>query len=177
MEWPRLDDPRVRGDAFVDSVRVDAPGRLHLGFLDPSATLGRRFGSVGVTIGHFSTVVEISFATADSWVADEPGGAPELGRVQRHVTEMRVATGLDRPLQIVLRRALPPHAGFGSGTQLALAVGRAFSALHRLSLSTERIAQILTRGVRSGIGVAAFARGGLLVDGGRLAITGQPVAS
>ena len=28
-------------------VRVAAPARLHLGFLDPAATLGRRFGSVG----------------------------------------------------------------------------------------------------------------------------------
>jgi beta-RFAP synthase len=165
----RLDATRGGADAPVDGVRVDAPGRLHLGFLDPSGTLGRRFGSVGVTIGVFSTVVEISSATDDSFVADEFSAAPELGRLQQYVAEMRVATGLDHPLRVVLRRALPPHAGFGSGTQLALAVGRAFSALHRLSLSTERIAQILTRGSRSGVGVAAFARGGFLVDGGHAA--------
>ena len=177
MDPPRLNDMRAGGDAWVETVRVDAPGRLHLGFLDPSATLGRRFGSVGVTIDTFSTVVEVAFAPADSFVADEPASASELARVERHVAALRAATGLDRPLHVVLRRALPPHAGFGSGTQLALAVGRGFSALHRLSLSTERIAQILTRGVRSGIGVAAFARGGLLVDGGRLVTTGQAVAS
>ena len=34
---------------------VRAPGRLHLGFLDPSGTLGRRFGSLGLTIEGFET--------------------------------------------------------------------------------------------------------------------------
>jgi beta-ribofuranosylaminobenzene 5'-phosphate synthase len=177
VERPGRDDTGAGVDPFAESVRVDAPGRLHLGFLDPSATLGRRFGSVGITIADFSTVVEISFATVDAFVADEPATASELDRLKRHLAAMRAATGIDRPLHLALRRALPPHAGFGSGTQLALAVGRAFSALHRLSLSTERIARLLTRGVRSGIGVAAFANGGFLVDGGHAATTAPSIAS
>ena len=39
-------------DVQADStaVSVNAPGRLHLGFLDPSGTLGRRFGSLGLMI-------------------------------------------------------------------------------------------------------------------------------
>ena len=32
------------------ALRVQAPGRLHLGFLDPAGTLGRRFGSLGLVI-------------------------------------------------------------------------------------------------------------------------------
>ena len=167
-----MDPPRSfdAGDlAGGETVEVDAPGRLHLGFLDPSASLGRRFGSVGITIGGYRTVVAVSHANADAFLAEEPAASTELARLQRHVEQMREATQLDRPLRVVLRRALPPHAGFGSGTQLALAIGRAFSELHRLSLSTERIAQLLARGVRSGIGVAAFAKGGFLVDGGHAA--------
>jgi len=31
-------------------VTVAAPGRLHLGFLDPDGSLGRSFGSLGLTI-------------------------------------------------------------------------------------------------------------------------------
>jgi beta-RFAP synthase len=80
---------------------------------------------------------------------------------------LRQATKTDRPLRVALHRALPAHAGFGSGTQLALAVGRAFSALHGLGLSTETLARTLARGGRSGVGIAAFAGGGFLVDGGR----------
>ena len=41
-------------------VRVAAPARLHLGFLDPSATLGRRFGSLGLVVEGLETVVEIA---------------------------------------------------------------------------------------------------------------------
>ncbi len=39
------------------AVSVNAPGRLHLGFLDPSGTLGRRFGSLGLMIEGFETDV------------------------------------------------------------------------------------------------------------------------
>jgi beta-ribofuranosylaminobenzene 5'-phosphate synthase len=34
----------------LSAVTVDAPARLHLGFLDPSASLGRAFGSIGLVI-------------------------------------------------------------------------------------------------------------------------------
>ena len=42
----------------------------------------------------------------------------------------------DEPLHLRLVRVLPAHAGFGSGTQLALAIGRAFAQWHGLELST-----------------------------------------
>jgi beta-ribofuranosylaminobenzene 5'-phosphate synthase len=50
-------------------VRVSAPGRLHLGFLDPAGTLGRRFGSLGLVIDGFETVVEIGPADSDTYTA------------------------------------------------------------------------------------------------------------
>ena len=65
-----------------------------------------------------------------------------------------------------LPRLLPTHAGFGSGTQLALAIGRAFAQLNGIGLSTTQIASSLGRGLRSGVGIAGFERGGLLLDGG-----------
>ena len=48
----------LRADAPT-AIRVCAPGRLHLGFLDPSGSLGRRFGSVGLVIDGFETEVVI----------------------------------------------------------------------------------------------------------------------
>jgi len=65
-----------------------------------------------------------------------------------------------------LSRVLPPHAGFGSGTQLALSIGRVFAHWHGLQLSSMTLAHWLARGLRSGIGIAGFDQGGLLVDGG-----------
>ena len=67
---------------------------------------------------------------------------------------------------MLFRSVLPAHAGFGSGTQLALAVGRAFAALHGLDLATPALGHWLGRGLRSGIGIAGFDQGGLIVDGG-----------
>lgn len=150
-----------------DSVVVEAPGRLHLGFLDPSGTLGRRFGSLGVTLGDFVTLVELAHAEKDAFVAGADAEPAEIERLARHVAAMRRLAGTDRPLRATLHRSLPVHAGFGSGTQLALAVGHAFAVLHGLALSTESIALALARGSRSGVGIRAFAQGGFLVDAGQ----------
>ena len=50
--------------------------------------------------------------------------------------------------------------------QPALAIGRAFAQWHRLDISTPTLAQWLGRGARSGVGIAGFDNGGLLLDGG-----------
>jgi len=152
-------------------VCVAAPGRLHLGFLDPDATLGRRWGSLGLCVEGFETVVELRLAEADQATA-APGVAPhELSRACQHLERLRHHWPATRrqALQLHLAQALPAHAGFGSGTQLALAVGRAYAELLRLPAEecrTPQLAQALSRGLRSGIGIAAFDQGGLLLDGG-----------
>jgi beta-RFAP synthase len=161
---PVLTASRVRA-----AVRVRAPGRLHLGFLDPSGTLGRRFGSLGLVIDGFETELELGgagVAGVDMLRADSPAAQAELERAAEYLQRLRQQTGLYEPLALHLRRVLPAHAGFGSGTQLALAVGRAFSHWHGLAIATPTLARWLDRGRRSGIGIAGFDTGGLLVDGG-----------
>lgn len=147
-------------------VRVEAPGRLHLGFLDPSATLGRRFGSVGLAIDGMATIVEASFDTVDTLVAGERACRDELDRARAHLATLRRMWQLETPLRVELQRTLPPHAGFGSGTQLALALGHAVAALVARPVTASGIAHALARGARSGAGIAAFVRGGFLVDAG-----------
>ena len=168
-----LPSASVRDEATA-AVSVRAPGRLHLGFLDPSGTLGRRFGSIGLVIDGFEAEVEMRPASADSLLADSREAEPELERADQALRRLRAQTGLVQPLQLRLRRVLPVHAGFGSGTQLALAVGRAFTACHGLAVDTPTLARWLGRGLRSGIGIAGFDQGGLLVDGGPSAASGAP---
>jgi beta-ribofuranosylaminobenzene 5'-phosphate synthase len=155
-------------------VRVQAPARLHLGFLDPAGTLGRPFGSLGLVIEGPETVVEVGRADADSFEAFA-GGAGVLARARDHLETLRRATDCRTPVALRLHSALPAHAGLGSGTQLALAVGRAFSAAFDLDLQSVRLAALLARGARSGVGVAGFEQGGLLLDGGPRA-DGSPAA-
>jgi beta-RFAP synthase len=146
--------------------RIHAPGRLHLGFLDPEGSLGRRFGSLGLVIDEFETVVELRTARHDEASANDNGDPAQLQSALRHLTALRQASGRPAALHLHLARLLPVHAGLGSGTQLALAVGHAFCRLHALRYSSAELAQITGRGQRSGIGIAGFDQGGLLLDGG-----------
>ncbi|HET7796054.1 MAG TPA: beta-ribofuranosylaminobenzene 5'-phosphate synthase family protein [Rhizobacter sp.] len=148
-------------------LKLRAPGRLHLGFLDPAGSLGRRFGSLGLVIDGIATELELSASSsADEVLAADAAAQVEVERAARYLAVLREHTGLQTPLRVQLNSVLPPHAGFGSGTQLALAMGRAFAHWHGLELSSVTLAHWLARGLRSGIGIAGFDQGGLLVDGG-----------
>ncbi|MGM9490496.1 beta-ribofuranosylaminobenzene 5'-phosphate synthase family protein [Ideonella sp. YS5] len=149
-----------------DALTVRAPGRLHLGFLDPAGSLGRRFGSVGLVIEGYETAIEFSPAPRDEVEAVGEHARAEIDRVAACLHALRQHSGRVEPLRLRLLRALPAHAGFGSGTQLALAVGRGFTQWHGLDVSTATLARWLGRGLRSGVGIAGFDQGGLLVDGG-----------
>ncbi len=161
--WPA--DARLCG-APPAAVRVHAPGRLHLGFLDPGGSLGRRFGSLGLVVDGFETVVELRRADADACAAEAGADPRALERARRHLDALRRATGDATPLQLRLVATLPAHAGLGSGTQLALAVGHAFAAVTGRRTTTPEIARLTGRGLRSGVGIAGYDLGGLLLDGG-----------
>lgn len=161
--------------AATEAVRVRAPGRLHLGFFDPSGSLGRPFGSLGLVIDGFETVLEIASSDCDQWLAETPAANDELERAAAFVQRLREHTDRREPLALRLVDVLPAHSGFGSGTQLALAVGRAFVRWQGIDASSATLAQWLGRGRRSGIGIAGFDVGGLLVDGGPGA-QGEPAA-
>ena len=147
-------------------VSVDAPARLHLGFLDPSGSLGRRFGSIGLVIDGLATQIQIGASVADVVVGTSASAQLEVERAAEHLRRLREHTGRLQPLELRLAQVLPPHAGFGSGTQLALAIGKAFACWHRLDMDAVTLADVLGRGLRSGVGIAGFDHGGLLVDGG-----------
>jgi beta-RFAP synthase len=151
-----------------ESQRVRAGARLHLGFLDLAGDLGRRFGSLGLAIDGFETRVAMRRARRFS----ARGAEPE--RVAALIRRLAEALGADGAVEVEVESAIPAHAGLGSGTQLALALGRAFRSVHGLPPETGADAQILTRGARSGVGVALFDGGGFMLDAGRGPQTGTP---
>ena len=93
---------------------------------------------------------------------------PEAERAERYLRTLGATAGIDAPYRLAIDRVITPHAGLGSGTQLALAVGTAFSRLEGLVLAPEEIAGLLGRGARSGIGIDTFTEGGLVLDAGPL---------
>lgn len=152
----------------VNGCRVSAPARLHLGFLDLNGGLGRRYGSIGLALDAPSTDVSVTRADATSVVG------PEKDRVAQVVERCRAALGLTGHYRVEVTRAIPAHAGLGSGTQLALAIGFALMRLEGLSLSPQQVGDLAGRGARSAIGMAAFEGGGFIVDGGRGALDQPP---
>jgi beta-ribofuranosylaminobenzene 5'-phosphate synthase len=152
----------------VKGVQVTAAARLHLGFLDLAGDLGREFGSIGLAIDAFRTRVQLREAPGFEVLGQE---RERSARLARRICE---SLGLDARGQLIVSNAIPPHAGLGSGTQLALAIATAFRKFAQLPLDPREDARLLDRGARSGVGVALFERGGLAVDAGRGAKTEVP---
>jgi beta-RFAP synthase len=150
------------------ALRIEAPARLHLGFIDVSATLGRRFGSLGLAIEELVTTLTVR--TADEFAAT----GPQAQRADAHLRHLLDEFGMPDKVALHVERAIPEHAGLGSGTQLALATGRALCRLLDVHLSTPALAERLDRGARSGIGIGTFEAGGFVVDGGRGTGGGPP---
>lgn len=144
-----------------NSVIIHVPARLHLGFLDLNGGVGRRFGSVGLPLSEPETVVTLSRARETLVEGSESKRAGDhLAALCRHL-------GIRGHHHLVIERAIPRHSGLGSGTQIALAVAAALRTLHRLPLDIGGDATLLERGARSGVGIASFERGGVIIDAGK----------
>ena len=139
---------------------VTTTARLHFGFLDPSGRSDRPFGSFGLSLDQPAT--RLIVRRADRLEAQ----GPEAGRALRYLKTIAQSCGVDQPYCIEVTEAIPSHAGLGSGTQLALAVGSAFAVAEGLALTPSEIAARLGRGARSGIGIATFKAGGAVLDSG-----------
>jgi beta-RFAP synthase len=144
----------------LPAILVEAPARLHFGFLDPEGGLGRRFAGLGLTIDAFATRLAVAPARRDAV------HGPEAQRVVALLQRFRAVWPLP-PVEVRVLQAIPAHAGLGSGTQLALAVGRALALVAGIDADATTIARIAGRGLRSGLGIGAFEAGGFLLDGGR----------
>lgn len=142
-------------------ITVTAPARLHMGFIDLSGSLGRHFGSIGVALNEINTRLSLSYA--DQLTLSGLQSERALSCIKQLCTALNVSD----KLHLELHSCIPEHVGLGSGTQMSIAIGLALSAFYQLGLNVRDIAKLTARGARSGIGIAIFEQGGLVVDGGR----------
>ncbi len=143
-----------------DLVIITTPARLHFALIDLNGSLGRIDGSIGLAINdpHFEIIAEpanqIRVASA------------EYEERARTIVERLRAKYSFPGIHLQLASEIPPHSGFGSGTQLALGIAQAVNTLYNLNLSVANLARVVGRGGTSGIGITAFERGGFILDGG-----------
>jgi len=147
--------------ATHNKITVIAPARLHMGFIDLSGSLGRNFGSIGVALNEINTRLSVSYCEQLTL-----SGIPS-DRALQSIKQLCAALNVPDKLHLELTSCIPEHVGLGSGTQMAIALGLALSAYYDLGLDVRDIARLTARGARSGIGIAIFEQGGLVVDGGR----------
>ena len=143
------------------SIRVKACARLHLGFLDLNGGLGRRFGSLGLAVSR--PAVDLMVSDAERLIAE----GEEAERVLRYAEAAALHLNVEPRGHFRLRHSIIPHAGLGSGTQIALAVAAGLARLRGRPFRARDAAEALDRGNRSSAGLATFERGGLILDGGR----------
>lgn len=151
------------------NVQIRSSARLHMGFFDLHGGLGRKFGSIGVSLAEPVLLVNASGAEKLTVTGEQSVPATVLAKANAIARQLITKLNLNAAVALRIGEYIPEHAGLGSGTQIALAVGKAISHVYQLDLSTRQIAELADRGRRSGIGVAAFDHGGLLIDGGRAA--------
>ena len=146
---------------------IHTASRLHFGLLSLAGQEGahasnnveRVWGSVGLMIQH--PRLELVAEPHPHWHAEGTGASRILPFVQKFLH--RVGSHCDKitPFRFEVIQSIPEHQGFGSGTQLALAVARMLAEVHHLpNKSSTFLAPIVGRGKRSGIGIHGFQQGG-----------------
>lgn len=136
------------------------PSRVHITLIDLNGSIGRVDGGVGLALKE--PFIELRAKESDGIVVK--GSAINFDRFRLSAENM--AKVCKTGIEIEILSDYDSHIGLGSGTQISLAVGKAFSELYELNLTTRQIAEIMGRGGTSGIGVAVFEYGGFIVDGG-----------
>jgi len=140
---------------------VSTPSRLHFGIVDMRGDLGRLHGSVGVSIAKPRLVLEAEKAEGVEVKGLDPAGAGET------INKIQQFYGSEGGIRVATRERIPPHQGFGSGTQVALALASAYAKLYQFNVDPKELAIALGRSRVSGIGTHGFMSGGFIVDGGR----------
>jgi beta-ribofuranosylaminobenzene 5'-phosphate synthase len=150
---------------FLDEQRVivETPSRIHVTLIDMHGGLGRVDGGVGLTLNEPSILLEVKRSSE----LEVHGCDPRTEERIKHLTRQVLKNiHIEGNASITVRTIFPSHIGLGSGSQLALATARALCELFGRTMTVPELAQLVGRGGTSGIGTAAFASGGFIIDGG-----------
>ncbi len=140
------------------SVSVVTPSRIHVTLIDLNGTY-RIDGGVGFALSN--PRIKITLKKGEISVS---GGGELAEKAKNVLIKLKNRFGYEAKVEI--KESYKPHCGLGSGTQLSLAIAKAYAELYGIKASVRELAEITNRGGTSGIGVAAFEAGGLIVDGG-----------
>lgn len=143
-------------------IKIETGSRLHLGFMDLSGDLGRIFGSIGVSLRNPNVLAVIKKDRQFQIIGENKED------ILCFVKKFSQYFDIEPTVTINVERSIPKHIGLGSGTQLALAIAYSLARLYGIDSDIRKLASVMGRGQRSGIGVASFENGGFIIDAGQI---------
>jgi len=165
-------DPCLSDSVHSPRVAVRTGARLHFGPLASGVTSGRQFGGLGVMVEEPGLEVVLQHSVHDQIIASESWVKrirSTLERVRNRLPGEQLSG-----LRIELPKSPYAHCGFGSGTQLALAIAAGICRVTGRSVPPAvELAGWIERGARSALGIHGFDEGGFLLEAGKL--PNQPV--
>jgi len=135
---------------------ITTPSRIHLGFYGINNNYGYTYGSLGLAVNYLPTCISIS--KAKKFNTNVPK------KIIDPIIKFIKLKKISNKFTINILENTPKHVGLGSGSQIALSIGKAISSFFDLNMTLSEIADIFKRGTRSGIGIGTFNRGGFIVD-------------
>ena len=153
---------------YSTMIEVRTPCRLHFGLLALDPDQERQFGGTGLMIK--APDIAVALRPESTFCATGPR-CDQAVIFARRFAQSALDAGITPPIAgaaIRVTRCPRAHAGLGTGTQLAMAVGQAMAACFCPDeIGASRIAAMVGRGARSAIGAHGFASGGFIVEGGK----------
>ncbi|MEM3832350.1 MAG: hypothetical protein QW128_01950 [Thermoprotei archaeon] len=138
---------------------IETGSRIHLGFFNTINSY-TAYGSIGMSLKEPSYMMSVD--VHDSILIENDKSDRVLPICQQIVRLLNIGG-----LKIRVFDEIPSHVGFGSTTQLKLALGVSASRLYNLRMSVRDLAGLVGLGFASGIGIASFEDGGFIIDSGR----------
>ena len=150
-------------------VRMSVPSRVHLTLIDLGHAGYRRNGGVGFGItAPRSTFAFASHSAVDVSALATCGYLPaEIATLTARLERLMSQRQLTQGLRLAEVKLPSRHAGFGTGTAVALASMESLFLLNDLSVSPEFLRSHCGRGGASGIGLSNYFKGGFIFDAGR----------
>ena len=147
----------------MDKLKVTSSARLHITLIDLNGSIGRVDGGIGLTLKEPEIMLEFckSAEVGISGVESEM-----LNRLSNSAHQLIDHLGIKEGVSVNVRNDIPTHCGLGSGTQSLLSLGYGISKLYGVETGIRELAHVLGRGGTSGIGTAAFEKGGFILDAG-----------
>lgn len=144
-------------------MRIQTGRRLHFGLFTPIPVpeLNLVFGGIGAMVREPGVIVSGERSEGWNLAGCEIKRASEiLLRLQSQVPELK-------PVTVDVEYVAPAHQGWGSGTQLALALVDLCHRVNGITINLNDASRLTGRGLRSGIGVTGYQQTGFYLDHGK----------